>query len=224
MIKGVKWEIQICGHRKSMSRDNQPGFMKYYKGQGRRTYLIRRAETRTIAELQQDKGSVKTAAKLKVEIHLYKTSEDLIVELESDYRMAQNHQNRIEEEEKKKRMNKWRQEVQEIPGAAKWVKSKSETPAKFVSGAETRGEVIELIHKMWEKEWDRTEEQIAECRRNAEMEIVEPLRRYVEGKEAPEWEEHEYREGMLKAHKRARGVAGADGFHMGKKSRHCQLE
>ena len=117
---------------------------------------MRRAETHTIEDLQLGKSSVRTATKLKIELHVYRTSEDLIVELETDYRMAQNHQNRIEEEEKRKRMNKWKQEVQEIPGAAKWVKSKAETPARLVSGAETRGEVIDLIHKMWEKEWDRT--------------------------------------------------------------------
>ena len=40
-IKGMKWEIQIHGHRKSMSKCNQPGFMKYYKQQGRRKYLMR---------------------------------------------------------------------------------------------------------------------------------------------------------------------------------------
>ena len=83
---------------------------------------------------------------------------------------------------KAEHLRKWRRYIREVSGASRWMKRKTEAPARLVSGAETRGGVIELIKEFWLEEWNRTEEEVADIRTTAEKGLVEPLRRHLEGK------------------------------------------
>ena len=83
-------------------------------------------------------------------------------------------------------------------------------PSETVSGAEARGGVIELIKEFWMEEWNRTEDEVTEIRATAETELVEPLRRHLEGKDLPVWTEEAMRQGMHRAHKKTRGAGGVE--------------
>ena len=42
-------------------------------------------------------------------------------------------------------LRKWKRDIREVAGASRWMKKKTEAPARLVSAAETRGEVIKLM-------------------------------------------------------------------------------
>ena len=82
----------------------------------------------------------------------------------------------------------------------------------MVSGATTREEVCKEIREYWKKEWSQEEGDRAIKVQSARETLIEPLARHMYGKDFKKWDEEQYKEGMIKAFKKARGACGVDGF------------
>ena len=100
-----------------------------------------------------------------------------------------------------------------VKEVSKWVKNKGRVATRLVSGARTRDEVCAKIRQLWTNEWKDDPRAAAGRDASVEEALIKQLRGHMEGKICPTWTEDGYETGMVKAFRKARGAAGADGWH-----------
>ena len=115
--------------------------------------------------------------------------------------------------QKKNKLEDWRERMQDLREAAKWIKNKSRTCTRLISGAQTRDEVCKKIRQFWIGEWSSlTRKTTAQDEQDTEEALLQPIREWVRDKQLPEWTADDRREGMRRAFPKARGAAGPDGY------------
>ena len=115
-----------------------------------------------------------------------------------------------EDRVKAEKLKAWREKMQDLREASRWVKNKSSVCTRLISGATTREEVCQKIREFWRMEWSGQTQ--SDDGNEVDEALVSPMRSWMADKKVTPWSEEERAKGTNKAFAKARGAAGVDGY------------